>query len=50
MNMLWLELLAVALLTIGGLFGGSLVLEDRVGMAEPHAVADRGGSRRSEPV
>jgi uncharacterized membrane protein len=36
MNVLWLELLAVALLMISGLFGGSLVLEDRVGMTEPH--------------
>jgi uncharacterized membrane protein len=35
MNVLLLELLAVALLMISGLFGGSLVLEDRVGMAEP---------------
>ena len=50
MNVLLLELLAVALLMISGLFGGSLVLEDRVGVAEPHAHADRGGSRRSEPV
>jgi uncharacterized membrane protein len=50
MNVLLLELLAVALLMISGLFCGSLVLEDRVGMAEPHALADRGGSRRSEPV
>jgi uncharacterized membrane protein len=45
-----LELLAAALLMISGLFGGSLVLEDRVGMAEAHAHADRGGSRRSAPV
>jgi hypothetical protein len=44
MNGLLLELFAVALLTISGLFGGSLVLEDRVGMAEPHAHADRGGA------
>jgi putative NADH-flavin reductase len=49
-RVLLLELLAVALLMISGLFGGSLVLEDRVGVAEPHAHADRGGSRRSEPV
>jgi hypothetical protein len=29
---------------ISGLFGGSLVLEDRVGIAEPHAHAGRGGA------
>jgi uncharacterized membrane protein len=50
LNVLWLELLAVALLTISGLSGGSLVLEDCVGASEPHAHADRDGSRRSEPV
>jgi len=50
MNVLLLELLAVALLMISGLVGGSLVLEDRVGAAEPHAHADRSGGRRSEPM
>jgi uncharacterized membrane protein len=32
---LLLELLAVGLLIISGLFGDSLVLEDRVGVTEP---------------
>jgi uncharacterized membrane protein len=50
LNVLWLELFAVALLMISGLFGGSLVLEDRVGVAEPHAHAARDGRRRSEAV
>jgi hypothetical protein len=49
MNGLLLELFAVAPLTISGLFDGSLVLEDRVGMAEPHAHADRGGAGAASP-
>jgi hypothetical protein len=44
MHVLWLELLTVALLMISGLFGGSAVLDDRVGMAEPRAHAVPAGA------
>ena len=50
MSVLLTELIGGALLLIGGLFGGSLVLEDRVGVAEPNASADRGGPRRTTAV
>jgi uncharacterized membrane protein len=45
MNVLLMELLGVALLMISGLLGGSLVLEDRVGVAEHGASSDRGKDR-----
>ncbi len=44
-KMLLMELLGVALLTISGLLGGSLVLEGQVGVAEHTASGDRGKDR-----
>ena len=45
MNVLLIEVLGVALLMISGLLGGSLVLEDRVGVAEHAASGDRDKDR-----